>query len=253
MRATALGTSAAYPGPNDACSGWLVEADDTKVLIDCGTGILSRLQALLNPDDLTAVIISHVHADHWLDLIPLRYAFRYALTDRQPPALYLPPRGHQTMLDVVRPLGDGPRADFFSAVFPVQEYDPDKTLSIGNMRLDFTPGTHYIPSWAIAVRTDKRFVYTADTAPSREVADLARGADLLVAEATYLSLAEEAGDRRGHMTAGEAGQLAAYAQAKRTLLTHIWPNRDRRLTLEQAKQAYRGEMAMAETGASYEL
>lgn len=254
MRVTALGTSAAYPGPDNACSGWLVEDDNARILIDCGTGVVSRLQKILPLQEVTAVVISHMHADHFFDLFPLRYAYKYALgLPDPPPSLYLPPGGGDILRAMAVTLDPREPERFFPEVFHVQEYDPSGSMKVNGLSFSFAPGQHYVPSWAIKVHGERTAVFTADTGPSEQVEHLARGADLLVSEATYLSIAEEHGPLRGHMTGREAGVLASRVDAPLTLLTHHWPNRDPRVSLEQAREVHKGEMAVAQPGLSYEV
>ncbi|MEK7217134.1 MAG: MBL fold metallo-hydrolase [Chloroflexota bacterium] len=254
LSATALGTSAAFPGPNDACSGWLIQDQDTNLLVDCGTGVASNLQRFLAPEALTAIIITHLHADHFFDLVPLRYGYRYALEPKRGPVkLFLPPGGIEVIRQVVAPLSGDTKGDFFGDVFEVSEYQPGRGLQIAGVSAEFVGTNHYVPCWAVSLSNgDTRVTYTADTGPSAAVAELARGSDLLISEATYLSLDEESPRQRGHLTAAEAGELAEYAGAGLTLLTHMWPHRDRSEALRLARARYAGPMALAETGRHYE-
>ena len=223
-----------------------------RLLIDCGTGVLAKLQHFLPLTELTAVVISHIHADHFFDLIPLRYAYRYGLGPPGPgPQLYLPPGGRETLQRMVAPFGSDVGEDFLPAVFRVGEFDPGASLHVGPVKLTFAPGRHYVASWALAIQGDRRIVFTSDTGPSKAVAELAKGASLLISEATYLSLEEERGPQRGHLTGTEAGELAAYAGPERVLLTHQWPNRDPTLPLQQARAVFSGNIGMAEPGAIY--
>lgn len=254
MRVIALGTSAAYPGPDNACTGWLVEERGTRLLIDCGTGVLSKLQRFLPLTQLTSIVISHMHADHFLDLVPLRYAFRYGLKESRPRCtLYLPPGGRASLERMAAAFAAEESEDFFAAVFTLREYDPEGTLLLGPLAVRFAPGDHYIPAWGVAVEGQGKVVFTGDTGPSEAIVELAKGAHLLISEATYLTTEEEEGSRRGHLTAREAGELAARAQPQRLLLTHLWPHHDPHQVLAQAKAAFAGEVALAEPGRSYEV
>ena len=213
MQAIALGTHAAYPGPGNACTGWLVVEGETRVLIDCGPGILSHLQRFYPLNSLTAVFISHMHADHFLDLLPLRYAYKYGLEPApEPVAVYLPPNGEELLRNMVAPLHSESDYDYFKDVFKLTEYSPTKPLEIAPFTLTFAPTTHYVPAWAVSIQSDRRLVYTADTAPCQTVAELAKGADLLITEATYLSVNEEGGGRRGHSN-GAGGRRAGRLRA----------------------------------------
>src|SRR5438477_11204554 len=129
MRVTALGTSAAYPGPDNACSGWLVEEGETHILVDCGTGVVSRLQKVLPLERLTAVVISHMHADHFFDLFPLRYGYKYGIgIPDPPPALYVPPGGQNALKAVAGILDAHDSQGFFPSVFRLEEYQPKDTV-----------------------------------------------------------------------------------------------------------------------------
>lgn len=254
MRATALGTSAAYPGAGNACTGWLIQEEDTNLLLDCGTGILANLQHVISLPQLTAVVISHMHADHFIDLIPLRYAFKYGMNQsHHRPLIFLPPGGLQILESVGSPLESNDTQTFFRSVFDVSEYDPSFVLSIGSFAVSFAPGAHYVPSWAIAVQGKKRIVYTGDTGPNRAVTELAAGANLLITEATYESVSEENGQLRGHLTAEEAGLLAAEANPSTVLITHLWPHQDPVTVLAHAQKVFHGEISVAVAGKTYKL
>ena len=256
MRITALGTAAAYPGPGNACTGWLVQEHDTNLLLDCGTGILANLQMVIPLQQLTAVVISHMHADHFIDLIPLRYAFKYgpaAAAAAQRPRIFLPPGGLVVLEGMVAPLESDDEAGFFRSVFDLEEYDPSAATQVDELAVTFAPGAHYIPCWAISVQGSKRVVYTADTGPSDAVTQLARRADLLIAEATYMSVAEERNHNRGHLTPEEVGDLASLANPSKVLITHLWPHRDPQLMLSKAKAVFAGDVALAVQGETYEL
>ena len=233
MRWTVLGASAVRPNPGGACSGYLLEADGARILVDCGAGVVGRLLQVVSPADLTAVLISHGHPDHCLDLVALRQTLRYGperrRTERLP--LYVAPG----MDDQLARLGgafvdDGDVArgdDFWSVDFALRTYDPDVGLALGGVRVTFAPTRHYVPCWAMRF-TDARgrsIVYGADGGPSVSVTELARGADLLVLESTFASRAAHPGDA-GHQSPDEAGQTAAEAGAQRLLLTHLFSDAD---------------------------
>ena len=254
MRVVALGTSASYPGPGNACTGLLIQEEETNLLVDCGTGILAKLQQVVPLTRVTAIVISHMHADHFLDLIPLRYAFRYGVAPSSSrPLIFLPPGGIAVLEHMAMPLDSKKTSDFFSSVFTIQEYDPGAPFLVGPLTVRFASGNHYVPSWAISVEGGRRVVFTSDTGPSDAVVALARGADLLVTEATYLSVDEERDSTRGHLTATEAGELAALACPKRVLVTHLWPHRDAEVTLRKAKEVFQGDIALAQEGRFYDV
>ena len=261
MNITALGTHAAYAGPGNACTGWLVQDGGVNLLLDCGTGVIARLQQVLPPAQITAIVISHLHADHFFDLTPLRHALRYGPNpEGARPTLLLPPGGQATLAGMSQALhwaDEKGAGGYYEGVFDLREYRGDEPLRAGHLELRFAPGVHYIPSWAVAVRSleagGRSVAYTGDTGPSDAVAELAARADLLIAEATYLSLDEEGGPQRGHMTGFEAGELAAKARVAQALVTHQWPHRPPGAALAQAKQRFSGPIDDAQPGACYKL
>jgi ribonuclease BN (tRNA processing enzyme) len=248
---TVLGGSPAWPNPGQAASGYVLETADERVLIDCGSGIASELRAR-DPGPLTAIVISHFHADHWFDLVPLHYAYRYGgWHDRGRPPLHLPPGGRD-VLDTVASVWDG-SVESFDVAFQVSEYDPHGDLRIGDLILTFAPCLHYTTCYSIKFDAPGcTIVYSADTAPTERLARFAHGADLFICEA---SLKNAAGDstERGHMDADEAGQAAARAGASRLLLTHVPMENDHAQVAERARRHYAGPVDVAHPGLRIEL
>lgn len=261
MRLTALGVSAAFPGPGEACSGWLAEEGATRIMVDCGSGVMSNLQKHIPYYSINAIIITHMHADHFLDLIPFKYALKYGFpeVEKLRPQLYLPPGGERVLSGMAALID--PAEDFFAQVFDVSEYDPHGELVLGKLSASFAPTLHYTPAFAVALRQTQntssnqgsRVVFSADSAPCQGLTDLARGADLLICEATYLSVEEEHTSERGHMTAREAGETAQEAGVRRLILNHLWPHRDRRQAQAQAQAVFSGSVELAQEGKVYTL
>ncbi|MEP6638045.1 MAG: MBL fold metallo-hydrolase [Chloroflexota bacterium] len=224
LRLTVLGCSTAAPHPASPEAGYLVEWDDVAILFDVGPGVVRRLEGIIDPRKLTAVIVGHMHADHYLDLAPMRYLFPWA--DQASPQLpvYLPPGGRARLDALAQAISERP--GFFDAAYAVDEYDPAMELAIGPLTVTFAPGQHYVPAWGAAVGAPdgSRLVYTGDTGPSESMIEFARGADLLMVEAT-LDSADEDDPRRGHLTADEAIDLATRAGVREALLVHYPPDR----------------------------
>ena len=246
MKLTILGCSAAYPGPGGACSGYLVEDGDTRLLVDCGTGVLSNLQRVVAIKDVTHIVISHLHADHFLDLIPYRYALTRLLHEALHPHLYLPPGGVEGLLKAVSAFNTSPT--FFSDLFQIEEYDPAAALRMGDLTIEFATVKHYIPSYAIAISGSKRMVYSADSGLCDGLAELAQGADFFLCEASRCQA--EDGDW-GHLSASEAAALAIRAEVKRLVLTHFWPDCDYSQSLAQATAAFDKAVEVAEEFGTY--
>ncbi len=262
MRITVLGKSPSWQDADGACSGYLIEEADTCVLLDCGNGVFSKLRRFRDYVEVDAVVVSHMHADHILDLIPFSYGLTYAPrqqpvpVDRWPgtdhparPELFVPAGGRQTLRTIVGCWGNESLVD---DAFRVGEYDASETLEIGTLRVRFQPVPHFIPTSAIEVSSTDgggRFTYGADHRPSDEIVGFADGTDLLMLEAT-LPRPERAGPR-GHLTPGEAGEHAARANAQRLVLTHISDELDWEWACDEAHRAFGGPVEVAREGEVY--
>ena len=249
MQVTVLGTSGSYPGPHKACSGFLVTEGDDHLLLDCGPGVLAGLQVHLPMEDLTGIIISHMHPDHFLDLIVMRYALVYGSHPRPSPLpLYLPPGGKRIWERMVEPLTEV--GNNFSRPFDLREYGDSSWYALGALKVRPAPLKHYIPSYGFEICASGRLVHSGDTRPCAELLSLAHQADLFLCEATWLE--DEAPlEKRGHLTAREAGEIAQEADVRRLLLTHVSPDVDSQKSLEAARGAFSGEVLLAQEGQTY--
>jgi len=252
---TVLGGAAACPNPAQGCAGYLVTHEGTRVVLDCGPGILPVLRDLTDMRTLDAIIISHLHADHTLDLVPLRYGLKYGpgATDRRLP-VFLPPGGLAFLDRIAGALAtDGePAGDFFESVFALTEYDPASTLTVGTLTIRFHPTRHAIPCWAMRIEDGEHsLVYLADTAPTPDVARFAHGADLVICEATLND--PEFSATVGHLTARQAGEMAAAAEARTLLLTHYWVELGRDRLRAEAMDAFGGPVEVATPYATFKL
>ena len=251
MELIALGTSASFPAAGGACSGYLVRHDSTELLLDCGTGVLSRLQQETTVRALTAIVISHFHPDHYIDLVPMRYGLHYGIEAPFRPKLYLPPGGIALLERIGIGLRNAP--SYFSNAFDLHEYDPESALRLGSLSLTFQRTTHDEPTWAIAVNDgEHRFVYTADTRESDEVDRFASGADLLLCEATYPDDLDTI-PSHNHLTSRQAGELAQRAGAARLVLTHFWPGIELSRYAADAATAFSGPIELAEPGLRFRI
>ena len=249
---TVLGGCAAWPNPDQAASGYLIETERVRMLVDCGSGVATELRAN-DPGPLTDIVISHFHADHWFDLVPLHYAHRYgSWADRPHARLYLPPGG-RAVLDTVASVWDG-SVETFEAAWEVFEYDPLADLRVGDLRLSFAPTKHYTTCYAIRIDGPQGTIaYSADTAPIERLARFARGADLFVCEAALADAALDDAGERGHMDAAEAGREATRAGASRLLLAHVPMEIGTERVLEMARSQYAGPIDLAAPGVVIEL
>jgi len=263
MRLTVLGKSPSWQDADGACSGYLIEDQDTRVLVDCGNGVFSKLRRYCDYVRIDAVVISHLHADHFLDLVPYSYALTYAPrqqpvpVDRWPgtdsparPRLLVPPGAIEAFRRVVGTWGND---DLIENAFAIEEYEETSTPSVGPLELEFHSVPHFTETFAIAIRSSNgcRLVYGADSRPTEEIKAFAHDCDLLLIEAT-LPRPERTG-MRGHLTPQEAGEHGEAAGAKRVVLTHISDELDSLWARAEAAAAFSGPVEVAVEGAVYEL
>jgi ribonuclease BN (tRNA processing enzyme) len=252
MRLTILGRSPASPNPGEACAGYLVEGGGARVLVDIGPGVVSQLVRRHHPDELDAVIVSHMHADHMLDLVTLRYVYPWrALPRDERLRVFLPPGSANQVLDLAKGVGN---AKHFEACFRLAEHDGTSSLDFGGMSATPVETQHYIPCWGFRFEADgRRLAYTADTAPCNGLTDLANDADVVLSEATLRSLDEDAAppEPRGHLTPEEAGAAAREGGSRRLVLTHLPVNGDGSWARTTASEAFESEVEIAEPSATY--
>jgi ribonuclease BN (tRNA processing enzyme) len=211
-----------------------------------------------------AVVISHLHADHFLDLVPYSYALTYAPrqqpvpVDRWPgtdnparPELHAPPGAQETFRKVVGCWGNN---DLIENAFDLVEYEESSELSIGPVRVTFQEVPHYTETFAMRMTSQNGsgdIVYGADSRPTEALTKFAVDADLLLVEAT-LPRPERTG-MRGHLTPGEAGQHAREAGAKRLVLVHISDELDADWARKEAEETFGGPVEVATEGATFEV
>jgi ribonuclease BN (tRNA processing enzyme) len=236
-----LGCAPASGNPGDACSGYLVRAGESRILLDCGPGVLSSLLAR-DAAPLDAIVLSHLHFDHVADLIPLGFAHEFGLaSDWKPPALYAPPGGADRLTALCVASGHG--GDHLQACgLTVDEYDPGRALAIGDAQLRFRELIHPGTSYGIRVEAGGgTLVYSGDTAATPALGEHAANADLLVTEATALPSSDV------HLPAGEAGRIAREAECKALVLTHL-DVRERAAALRQARETFGAPVQAAVPG-----
>ena len=251
---TVLGASPAAPNAGGACSGYLVRDGEANCLLDCGSGVAGRIAQHLPPHQLRAIAISHMHPDHFFDLVPLYYILKFGepLPDRVP--LYVRPGGREFLQRFGRLISD--EEDMLGDVFDVQEYAPGADLEIGGLSFTFHAVQHYVPSHAMRIRGSegKVLTFSSDVAPCPPLVEAARDADLFMCESAIFEPSQDREDaaQRGHMMAGEAGRIARDAGARRLLLTHYraGPGHDERHR-QAAEQAFGGPVELAREGETY--
>lgn len=262
MRVTVLGKSPSWEDAGGACSGYLVQQDDFTLLLDCGSGVFSKLRPVRDYLSVDAVVITHMHADHFLDLVPFSYALRNGPRQQRAggnaggagaepirPALYLPQGGREVLRRVVGAWGT---EDLVEGAFDVHDYASCDRPDIGPLQLRFCEVPHYVTTCAVEFAAQgTRFTFGADCGPNEALVGFAQGTDLLMVEATLEQ--PEADGQRGHLTAGEAGAHGRAAAARRLVLTHYSDELDPEHTRSEAAAAYGGEVDLARDGAVYDI
>ena len=267
MRVRVLGAAGGYPYGGHACSGFLLGASSLNVLMDCGPGVALRLLERMRAEELDAVILTHLHPDHVLDLIPLGYALMtewIARRKKRRIRLYMPEGGlsflesfaglfgHKRWIFDDAERGPGYDAlrcavrdgrDWMFEVFDASEFRPGADIDLGALRLATIPADH--APGAVCLRIDhdgSRLVYTGDTRPFDGLPEFCRNADLLIAEGHFSGSHPPSGV---HMTPRQAGQLAQSAGAKCLLLTHIAAAEDGASALREVKSEFDGPVDLA--------
>jgi ribonuclease BN (tRNA processing enzyme) len=235
MELTVLGCSGSYGGPrNSACSGYLVRSGSTAIWLDCGNGTFGALQQHIAAEDLTAVVLTHEHPDHCVDVYGLHVLMRWGL-QREGFPVYAPPGLEQHLGTLVG--GDWGRA------FEWCEIQEAERVQIDDVGLRFSRTDHPPPTYAVEVACEqKRLVYTSDTGPGWDVSAFAPGADLVLSESTYLHGKKPA---EIHLSAKEAGAAARAAGARRLMLTHLWPRLDPYDVVAEGSEAYGESVTLA--------
>jgi ribonuclease BN (tRNA processing enzyme) len=212
-----------------------------------GTGAFANLREYADYDAVDAIVITHMHADHFVDVIPMRYALKYGENKRKTKMpLWLPPDGEamlRRLVSAFAPEGDG---DFLSEVFEVRTYDPNAILRLGNATLRFAQTRHYVATYAVRYEAEGTVLtYSADTAPEENVVRLARNSDLFLCEASLLRNEVEPGVR-GHSSPLEAAQMAHDAEVAALMLTHYSDGQTADEMIQAARMVYSGPISCAD-------
>jgi ribonuclease BN (tRNA processing enzyme) len=246
MKITVLGGCGAWPAAGRACSGYLVEHDSFRLLVDPGYATLPRLLQVTTAEQVDAVIISHGHPDHCADLHPLLRA-RTLRDDPAPPLpVHTVPEGVTKVLALDRP-------GMLDDAYRVHEFAPGDRLSIGPFDIATWLLPHFVPNAGMRLTAGGRtLAYTGDTGPSPDVVDLARDVDLFLAEATF---ADEvpADSARFLSSARQAGENAARANVEQLLLTHLMPGSDPSTAHAAARRVYGGKVTVVQPGTTIDL
>jgi len=234
---TVLGCSGSYGGTGGmACSGYLVRGGESSVWVDCGNGTFGHLQEHLAVEDLTAVVLTHGHPDHCVDIYGLHVMLRYGLGREHLP-VYAPEGLEKFLLSLVSDWGN---------TFDWCVIGDGDTATVGDIDLKFSRTDHPPPTYAVEATHDgRRLIYTADTGPDWTVGAFDPGADVVLSEATYLDAHIPAPI---HLSAKQAGAAAREAGTERLILTHLWPMIDRLEAAEEGSNAFGRGVTLASQG-----
>lgn len=251
MRLTVIGCSGSFPGPDSAASCYLVEAPHEggtfRLLLDLGSGALGPLQTHVALEDVDAVALSHLHADHCLDLCGFYVVRKYRPAGPLPALPVYGPDGAADRIERAYDIEDdaGMKAEFDFRAYP------DEPFTLGPFEVSAHLVDHPVAAYGLRVSLGGRsLAYTGDTGPCRSIVDLAKGADVLLAEASFLE--GHANPSGVHLTGRQAAELATDAGVGRLVLTHVPPWHDRSQILDQARPHFEGEMSLV-CRATYEI
>lgn len=234
MKVTIIGHWGGFPKAGEATSGYLIEHDDYRLLLECGSGVISSVQKVMDVGNLNSVLISHYHYDHCCDIGPLQYA-----------------RQIKTLLgEINEPLPIyAPEGEFFKLLkwdtyTYGESFDEDSVLSLGPFEISFLKNNHPVLSYSIKIRCNsKTLSFTSDTSYFDGLADFFRDSDVLIAECSFYAHMD--GTQAGHLNSSQAGMLAEKANVKKLILTHLphFGNIDD--LVSQAREQYKGEIILA--------
>jgi ribonuclease BN (tRNA processing enzyme) len=250
VKLTVLGCSGSVPGPDSPASGYLLEADGFRLVLDLGHGAFGALQRHVDPAEVDAILISHLHADHCIDLTAYIVALRYG------DARYRM-RGPEGRIPLIGPAGTRDRIeaayDPYARKLGLHElfgFSTPRSAELGPFALSFATMNHPVPTSAVRITHDDRsFVYSGDTGESDALVSLAHGADVLLCEASIGPDDEQIPDL--HLTGKQAGQHADRAGVERLIVTHVPPWGSREVAAGEAAAAFAGTVELAQPEAEF--
>lgn len=241
MRLTILGNNGPFPAPGGATSGYLLSSGETRICFDLGSGTLSRLTALMPPEELDALVLSHWHYDHCADVLPL--IFRLEACAQQPLHIYAPVDETSLVRKAVQACGK----------IVLHDVEPDSEFGIRNSQLSVSvhAARHPVPAVMYRVEAEgKVFCYTGDTNTVEGLREFADHADFLLADGLFTDAAWAEG--KPHLSARHVAQLAQDAQVRRFAITHLNPVIDPATLLKEARSV-RLDAALTAIGDVYEV
>ncbi|WP_231123026.1 MBL fold metallo-hydrolase [Nocardioides sambongensis] len=255
MRVTVVGCSGSYPGPGSPASSYLVQTRDPddpsrvwSLVLDLGNGALGALQRYVDPLAIDAVLLSHLHADHCVDMTSYYVLRKYHPSGQQPRIPVWGPKGTARRLARAYdlPRKPGMREEFEFRTFSAEPF------TVGPFTVEAAEVDHPVPAWAMRVSAHGKVVsYSGDTGPTPALLDIAADADLFLCEASFRD-----GDDNPpnlHLTGVEAGEAATKAGVRRLVVTHVPPWHEAEGIFAEAVSAFDGPCELAAAGAVYDL
>jgi ribonuclease BN (tRNA processing enzyme) len=246
---TVLGSAGGAPTRTNPASGYLVESEGTAIWLDAGTGTFMELARHTDPGTLAAVVLSHIHVDHCSDVFGLYGYLAFGPSGLVPVPVF-GPVGASEHLSAFARAGE---EHVFHSVLDLVDVVAGSAVAIGDVSIRFGRAVHPVPALVTRFDTpDGSIVYSGDTGPGSDLAELAKGVDVLLCEATI------AGERSAqtypyHLTAGEAGRVAAEAGVSQLIVTHLASGVDPDRALEEAAAEFRGRISLAVPGATFSI
>jgi len=248
VRLTVLGCSGTFPGPESACSGYLLEHDGYRLVVDLGAGVLGQLQKHIGLLEVDAVYVSHLHADHCIDLVAYSYARRYHPDGVPPP---LPVYGPAGTKQRILASYEEPPSHGLEDVYDFREVAPG-THQLGPFTVTAAQVNHPVECHGLRIEAGGRsLAYSGDTGESDALVGLADGVDAFLCEASWVSSDDNPPDI--HLSGRQAGEHAAKAGVARLLLTHVVPWVDPQVILAEATEAFGGPTELVTCGTSYDV
>lgn len=245
MRLTVVGCSGSIPGPDNPASCYLLEAEGFRLVVDLGSGALGAIQRYVGTSDVDAVCLSHLHADHFIDMCSFWVARTYSSEGAQP---RIPVYGPAAAARRVASANDDPDV---TGAFDFVTLTPGRR-QIGPFGVTVGHVAHPVETFAFRFEHDGRVLaYSGDTGECPVLVDMARSADVLLCEATFLEQPGIPPDL--HLTGRQAGQHAAAADVGHLVLTHLDADNDPALSLAEAQGAFRGPVSLAAPGQAIDL
>ncbi|MEV5886608.1 MBL fold metallo-hydrolase [Streptomyces sp. NPDC052020] len=250
LRLTVLGSATPYASVDNPCSGYLVSGGSARVWVDAGSGTLAQLQRHVRLDEVDAIWISHLHADHSADLLTAYYAALFAdIRLAAPIPLYGPPGIADRLAHFLT--NTSARSPIESA-FAVHELEDGHRARVGGLTLTSRAVAHGIPAFAVRIETEGRsLVYSGDTAPCANLTRLAEGCDALLCEAE--SAQAPAQGEQVHHTPEDAGDTAGAARAGRLIVTHVGPSLTPEQAVARASARFDGPVDYAAPGVTFSI